>query len=43
MASSVDIGLMDDFLEMEKLAALPEYEPGRQHSESKLDAQSKPT
>ncbi|CAN8269660.1 unnamed protein product [Cochlearia groenlandica] len=38
MASSVDIGLMDDFLEMEKLAAMP-------HSESnkgieKPDAQS---
>ncbi|XP_010464045.1 PREDICTED: filament-like plant protein 3 [Camelina sativa] len=34
MAPSVDIGLMDDFLEMEKLAALPHSEPGRKHSES---------
>jgi chromosome segregation ATPase len=34
MATSVDIGLMDDFLEMEKLAALPHSEPGRKHSES---------
>ncbi|KAG7630116.1 Filament-like plant protein [Arabidopsis suecica] len=34
MATSVDIGLMDDFLEMEKLAALPHSEPGKKHSES---------
>ncbi|KAL9290381.1 unnamed protein product [Arabidopsis thaliana] len=34
MATSVDIGLMDDFLEMEKLAALPHSEPGRKHLES---------
>ncbi|XP_010425089.1 PREDICTED: filament-like plant protein 3 [Camelina sativa] len=34
MSPSVDIGLMDDFLEMEKLAALPHSEPGRKHSES---------
>lgn len=38
---SVDIGLMDDFLEMEKLASMPRSEPGRKHSESKPDAQSK--
>ncbi|ESQ49546.1 hypothetical protein EUTSA_v10020230mg [Eutrema salsugineum] len=43
---SVEIGLMDDFLEMEKLAALPPHsEPGRKHSVSnkglgKLEAQS---
>ncbi|CDY27780.1 BnaA05g31890D [Brassica napus] len=40
-APSVDIGLMDDFLEMEKLASMPRSEPGRKHSESKPDAQSK--
>ncbi|CAH8259414.1 unnamed protein product [Arabidopsis lyrata] len=34
MAPSVDIGLMDDFLEMEKLASLPHPEPGRKNSES---------
>ncbi|RID64440.1 hypothetical protein BRARA_E03378 [Brassica rapa] len=39
-APSVDIGLMDDFLEMEKLASMPRSEPGRKHSESKPDAQS---
>ncbi|CAH8392394.1 unnamed protein product [Eruca vesicaria subsp. sativa] len=41
MAPSVDIGLMDDFLEMEKLASMPHSEPGRKHSESKPDAQSR--
>ncbi|KAJ4892930.1 Filament-like plant protein 3 [Raphanus sativus] len=41
MAPSVDIGLMDDFLEMEKLAARQPSEPGRKHSESKPDAQSR--
>lgn len=41
MAPSVDIGLMDDFLEMEKLAARQPSEPGRKHSESKTDAQSR--
>nr|VDD47305.1 unnamed protein product [Brassica oleracea] len=40
MAPSVDIGLMDDFLEMEKLASLPHSEAGRKHSESEPDAQS---
>ncbi|KAG2273054.1 hypothetical protein Bca52824_067609 [Brassica carinata] len=44
-APSVDIGLMDDFLEMEKLASMPHSEPGRKHSESskglgKPDAQA---
>ncbi|KAL1211703.1 Filament-like plant protein 3 [Cardamine amara subsp. amara] len=33
-SSSVEIGLMDDFLEMEKLAALPQSEPVRKYSES---------
>ncbi|CAL9219677.1 unnamed protein product [Arabidopsis halleri] len=37
MAPSVDIGLMDDFLEMEKLAALPHSEPGRKNSENNKD------
>ncbi|CAF1938746.1 unnamed protein product [Brassica napus] len=41
MAPPVDIGLMDDFLEMEKLASMPHSEPGRKHSESKPDAQSR--
>ncbi|CAH2055038.1 unnamed protein product [Thlaspi arvense] len=37
MAPSVDIGLMDDFLEMEKLAALPPHsEQGRKHTESNM-------
>ncbi|KAJ0234273.1 Filament-like plant protein 3 [Hirschfeldia incana] len=34
IAPPVDIGLMDDFLEMEKLASQPHSEPARKHSES---------
>lgn len=37
MAPSVEIGIMDDFLEMERLAAQPHSEPGRKHSESKKE------
>ncbi|KAG7576101.1 Filament-like plant protein [Arabidopsis thaliana x Arabidopsis arenosa] len=40
MAPSVDIGLMDDFLEMEKLAALPHSEPGRKKSENNKDLEN---
>ncbi|KAF8107652.1 hypothetical protein N665_0118s0020 [Sinapis alba] len=41
MAPPVDIGLMDDFLEMEKLASMPHSKRGRKQSESKPDGEAR--